>query len=262
MNLIGMGLTASILAGLATGVGALPILLFKQIPARLVNTMLGAAAGVMLAATSFSLIIPGIDYGNELWPGAGVYVIIAGMLIGAIFLDRVDNWLPHEHFAMRKEGAASVDREGPESQLKRIWLFIIAITIHNFPEGLAVGVGFGTGDVGGGTSLAIGIGIQNMPEGLAVALPLIGLGYSRWKAIGYATLTGLVEPIGGLFGVGAVTIFQQILPFGLAFAAGAMLFVISDEIIPETHSKGKSRSATFGVMVGFVIMMALDNLLG
>ena len=101
-----------------------------------------------------------------------------------------------------------------------------------------------------------------MPEGLAVALPLIGLGYSRWKAIGYATLTGLVEPIGGLFGVGAVTLFQQVLPFGLAFAAGAMLFVISDEIIPETHSKGKSRSATFGVMVGFVIMMALDNLLG
>jgi len=262
MNVIGLGLLASLLAGLATGVGALPILFFKEIPARLVNTMLGAAAGVMLAATSFSLIVPGIEYGNGVWPGYGVYVVIAGMLIGAVFLDRVDNWLPHEHFAMRREGATSTGKEGPESHLKRVWLFIIAITIHNFPEGLAVGVGFGTGDVGGGTSLAMGIGIQNMPEGLAVALPLIGLGYSRWKAIGYATLTGLVEPIGGVLGVGAVTVFQQVLPFGLAFAAGAMLFVISDEIIPETHSKGKSRSATFGVMIGFVIMMALDNLLG
>lgn len=262
MDTFGIGLMASLLAGLATGVGALPVLFFKQIPPRLVNTMLGAAAGVMLAATSFSLIVPGIDYGNQLWPGMGVYVIIAGMLFGAIFLDRVDNWLPHEHFAPRREGTSSIGKEGPASQMKRIWLFIIAITIHNFPEGLAVGVGFGTGDIGGGTSLAIGIGIQNMPEGLAVALPLLGLGYNRWKAIGYAVLTGLVEPIGGLFGVGAVTVFQQILPLGLAFAAGAMLFVISDEIIPETHSKGKSRSATFGVMVGFVIMMALDNLLG
>lgn len=262
MDTFGIGLLASLLAGLATGVGALPILFFKQIPPRLVNTMLGAAAGVMLAATSFSLIIPGIDYGNQLWPGMGVYVIIAGMLIGAIFLDRVDNWLPHEHFAAHREGTSNIGKEGPTSQMKRIWLFIIAITIHNFPEGLAVGVGFGTGDIGGGTSLAIGIGIQNIPEGLAVALPLLGLGYNRWKAIGYAVLTGLVEPIGGLFGVGSVTVFQPILPLGLAFAAGAMLFVISDEIIPETHSKGKSRSATFGVMVGFVIMMALDNLLG
>jgi zinc transporter, ZIP family len=262
MGTIQLGLLASLLAGLATGVGALPILFFKQIPARMVNIMLGGAAGVMLAATSFSLVVPGIEYGNAVWPGLGVYVVIAGMLIGAIFLDRVDNWLPHEHFTVRKEGTTSTGKEGPDSHLKRIWLFIIAITIHNFPEGLAVGVGFGTGDVGGGTSLAIGIGIQNMPEGLAVALPLLGLGYSRKKAIGYATLTGLVEPIGGLLGVGAVTLFSQVLPFGLAFAAGAMLFVISDEIIPETHSKGRSRSATFGVMVGFVIMMALDNLLG
>jgi ZIP family zinc transporter len=157
---------------------------------------------------------------------------------------------------------ASAGKEGPASRLKKVWLFIIAITIHNFPEGLAVGVGFGAGDIGGGTSLAIGIGIQNMPEGLAVALPLIGLGYNRWRAIGYAALTGLVEPIGGLLGVGAVTYFSPILPFGLAFAAGAMLFVISDEIIPETHAMGKSRLATFGVMIGFVIMMALDNLLG
>ncbi len=177
-----------------------------------------------------------------------------GCLLGAIVLDRIDKWLPHEHFF--------IGREGPDSKLKKIWLFVIAIAIHNFPEGLAVGVGFGTGDVSAGTSLAIGIGLQNMPEGLAVALPLMGLGYSRWQAIGVAILTGLVEPVGGLLGVGLVSISHPALPLGLAFAAGAMLFVISDEIIPETHSKGKSRLATFGVMVGFVIMMAMDNLLG
>jgi len=249
-----MGIIASTLAGLATGVGALPMLFLKSVSDKILNTMLGGAAGVMLAATSFSLIVPGIDYGNQIWPGYGVYIVVFGMLFGAVCLDRIDKWMPHEHFVL--------GHEGPSSSLKRIWLFIIAITIHNFPEGLAVGVGFGSGDIGAGTSLAIGIGIQNMPEGLAVAMPLIGLGYSRWRAIGVAALTGLVEPIGGVLGVAAVTVFNSVLPFGLAFAAGAMLFVISDEIIPETHSKGKSRLATFGVMIGFVIMMALDNLLG
>lgn len=254
MTIIAQGILASTLAGLATGVGALPAFFFKNIPDKVLNTMLGGAAGVMLAATSFSLIVPGIESGNSLWPGMGVYIVIFGMLFGAVFLDRIDKWLPHEHFF--------IGREGPSTQLKRIWLFIIAITIHNFPEGLAVGVGFGSGDLGAAKSLAIGIGLQNMPEGLAVAMPLLGLGYPRWKAVGIAALTGLVEPIGGLLGVGAVTIFNPVLPFGLAFAAGAMLFVISDEIIPETHSKGKSRLATFGVMVGFVIMMGMDNLFG
>jgi zinc transporter, ZIP family len=254
MSTITMGILASALAGLATGVGALPALFFKNVSHRILNTMLGGAAGVMLAATSFSLIVPGIEHGNQIWPGYGVYVVVFGMLFGALVLDRIDKWIPHEHFIM--------GHEGPSSSLKRIWLFVIAITIHNFPEGLAVGVGFGGGDIAGGTSLAIGIGLQNMPEGLAVALPLITLGYSRRYAVVVATLTGLVEPIGGLLGVVSVTLFHPILPFGLAFAAGAMLFVISDEIIPETHSKGKSRLATFGVMIGFVVMMALDNLLG
>ncbi|MCK4573092.1 MAG: ZIP family metal transporter [candidate division Zixibacteria bacterium] len=254
MTIVEMGILASTLAGLATGVGALPALFFRTVPDKVLNAMLGGAAGVMLAATSFSLIVPGIEAGDNIWPDYGVYVVVVGMLIGAIFLDRADKWLPHEHFIL--------GHEGPDSKMRRIWLFIIAITIHNFPEGLAVGVGFGSGDVDAGTSLAIGIGLQNMPEGLAVALPLLGLGYSRWRAIGIATLTGLVEPIGGLLGVGAVTIFSPVLPFGLAFAAGAMLFVISDEIIPETHSKGRSRLATFGIMIGFVVMMAMDNLLG
>jgi len=254
MTLFLYGVSASLLAGLATGVGALPALFFKNVSQNVLNTMLGGAAGVMLAATSFSLIIPGIKNGDLIWPGYGVYIVVFGILSGAVVLDLIDKWLPHEHFFKGPEG--------PSSNLKRIWLFMIAITIHNFPEGMAVGVGFGTGDVGAGTSLAIGIGLQNMPEGLAVALPLIGLGYSRSKAIMIATATGLVEPIGGVLGAGAVTLFHPVLPFALAFAAGAMLFVISDEIIPETHSKGKSRQATYGVMIGFVIRMALDNLLG
>ena len=254
MSLIATGLLGSLLAGLATGVGALPAFFFKEVPDRLMNILLGGAAGVMLAATSFSLIIPGIDHGNQLWPGFGVYVVAFGILLGAICLDLVDRLLPHEHFV--------IGHEGPSSRMKKIWLFIIAITIHNFPEGLAVGVGFGSGDIASGTSLAIGIGLQNMPEGLAVALPLLGLGYSRTKAVAIATLTGLVEPIGGALGVGSVAVFHPILPLGLAFAAGAMLFVISDEIIPETHAKGRSRVATFGVIVGFIIMMSLDNLLG
>lgn len=254
MSIFAQGILASTLAGLATGVGALPALFFRNVPDKVMNTMLGGAAGVMLAATSFSLIVPGIEHGDRLWPGMGAYVVVIGMLLGAVVLDRVDKWLPHEHFFM--------GHEGPDSRLKKIWLFVIAITIHNFPEGLAVGVGFGAGDVGAGTSLAIGIGLQNLPEGLAVALPMLSLGYSRVAAIGVAALTGLVEPVGGLLGVGAVTLFDPILPYGLAFAAGAMLFVISDEIIPETHSKGKSRLATFGVMIGFVIMMAMDNVLG
>ncbi len=248
-----IGFIASLMAGLATGIGALPALLLKkEPPAKLMNTMLGGAAGVMLAATSFSLIIPGIESGNNVFDNNGVYIVAFVMILGAIFLDRIDNLLPHEHFL--------AGHEGPSSSLRRIWLFVIAITIHNFPEGLAVGVGFGTGDTGTGSSLAIGIGLQNMPEGLAVALALIGQGYRKLKAVWIATLTGLVEPVGGLLGVGAVTYFYPLLPIGLAFAAGAMLFVISDEIIPETHSKGKSRSATFGVMIGFTIMMALDNI--
>ena len=254
MSPFAMGITASLLAGLATGVGALPALFFRTVSDKFLYTMLGGAAGVMLAATSFSLIVPGIEAGDQLWPGYGVYVVVIGMLIGALFLDRIDHWLPHDHVI--------AGHEGPASKMRKIWLFILAVTIHNFPEGLAVGVGFGSGDVAAGTSLAIGIGLQNMPEGLAVALPLIGMGRSRWNAIGVAFLTGLVEPVGGLLGVGAISLFHPVLPFGLAFAAGAMLFVISDEIIPETHSKGKSRIATFGVLIGFVVMMSLDNLLG
>lgn len=252
-KIVVIGFISSILAGLATGLGALPALFFKDISDRLFNSLLGAAAGVMLAATAFSLLVPGIDYGNQIWPGKGLWVVSAGMLVGAIFLHFADHRLPHLHFD-------SVPNSNKDS-LQKIWLFIIAITIHNFPEGMSVGVSFGSGDMKNGIVLAIAIALQNIPEGLAVALPLVGLGYNKWKAVGIATLTGLVEPIGGLLGVTMVTVFSSILPLAMGFAAGAMLFVISEEIIPETHAKGRSRYATFSLMIGFIIMMTLDNLL-
>lgn len=248
-----IGFIASILAGLATGVGALPAIYLKEISDKVFNSLLGAAAGVMLAATAFSLLVPGIEYGNAMWPGKGLWVVSLGMLVGAFFLHYADHHLPHLHFD-------SVPNAKHDS-LQKVWLFIIAITIHNFPEGMTVGVSFGSGDMKNGIILAIAIALQNIPEGLAVALPLVGLGYNKWKAVGIATLTGLVEPVGGLLGVTMVTIFSSFLPVAMGFAAGAMLFVISEEIIPETHAKGRSRHATFSLLIGFIIMMALDNLI-
>ncbi len=253
-KIVVIGFFASILSGLATGVGALPALFFKDISEKLFNSLLGAAAGVMLAATAFSLLVPGMEYGNEMWPGKGMWVVAIGMIIGALFLHYADNKLPHLHF--------DAIPDAQKDSMQKIWLFIIAITIHNFPEGMTVGVSFGAGDMKNGIVLAIAIALQNIPEGLAVALPLVGLGYDKWKSVGIATLTGLVEPVGGLLGITMVTVFSSILPIAMGFAAGAMLFVISEEIIPETHAKGRSRYATFSLMVGFIIMMALDTLLG
>jgi len=240
-----LGSIASLAAGLATGAGAIPVLFTRRISDRLLDVMLGFSAGVMLAATSFSLIGPAIDL-------SGPWVAVFGVVLGALVLHLADRFIPHLH--------PMLGAEGPPSKLSRVWLFVLAITIHNFPEGLAVGVSFGVGDVAAGLVIAMAIGLQNVPEGLAVALPLLREGYSRRKSLWYGTLTGLVEPVGGLFGAAMVCIFQPILPWGLAFAAGAMLFVVSDEMIPESHRKGFEREATFGLIVGFVIMMLLDCL--
>lgn len=252
-KIVVIGFFASILAGLATGVGALPAVFFKNISNNLFSSLLGAAAGVMLAATAFSLLVPGIESGNTMWPGLGIYVVSIGMLMGAFFLHYADHQLPHPHLD------SVVDSH--LNSFRKIWLFVIAITIHNFPEGMSVGVSFGSGDMKNGIVLAIAIALQNIPEGLAVALPLISLGYDRWKAVAIATATGLVEPVGGLLGVSMVTLFQPVLPVTMGFAAGAMLFVISEEIIPETHSKGRSRYATYSLMSGFIVMMIIDNAL-
>lgn len=244
IEIIRLGFTASLIAGLATGAGAVPVLFTKRVSDRLLDAMLGFAAGVMLAATSFSLIVPAIDLG-------GVWVTTLSLVIGAFCLHLADRFTPHIHFTSGPEG--------PSSRLAHVWLFILAITLHNFPEGLAVGVSFGGGDVGAGMVIAMAIGLQNMPEGLAVALPLIREKYTRRKALWYATLTGLVEPVGGFLGVAIVSISQPLLPWGLAFAAGAMLFVVSDEMIPESHRKGFEREATFGLIAGFIVMMFLDT---
>lgn len=244
-QIIWLGFVASLVAGLATGAGALPVLFTRKVSDRLLDVMLGFSAGVMLAATSFSLIVPAIDL-------SGPWVAVLGIILGALMLHSIDRFVPHLHPAF---GA-----EGPSSKLSRVWLFVIAITIHNFPEGLAVGVSFGSGDAAAGLVVAMAIGLQNMPEGLAVALPLLREGYSRRKSLWYGTLTGLVEPVGGLLGVALVSIFHPILPWALAFAAGAMLFVVSDELIPESHRKGFEREATFGLIAGFVVMMLLDSL--
>ena len=250
-EIVVVGFLASILAGLATGIGALPALYLKDISTRLFSSLLGAAAGVMLAATAFSLLVPGIDFGNLIWPGKGIWVVSVGMLMGAAFLHFGDKNLPHLTF----------DTVADHSSLNKISLFIIAITIHNFPEGMAVGVSFGSGDMHNGFILAVAVALQNIPEGLAVALPLVGLGYNKWKAVFIATLTGLVEPVGGFLGITMVTLFSEVLPVAMGFAAGAMLFVISEEIIPETHVKGRSRIATFSLLGGFIIMMVLDKFL-
>jgi ZIP family zinc transporter len=182
-------------------------------------------------------------------------IMAVGVLLGGVFLLLGNKYLPHEHFSKGSEGVN-------QQNLKRIWLFISAITIHNFPEGLAVGVNFGAGNPVDGIPLAVGIALQNIPEGLVVAVSLVAQKYTALYALGVSLLTGLVEPIGGLIGAGVVAIAQPILPIAMAFAAGAMLFVISGEIIPESHRQGQEQEATIGVMVGFVVMMLLDIGLG
>ncbi|MGE0082666.1 MAG: ZIP family metal transporter [Thiohalomonadaceae bacterium] len=250
------GVLASLVAGIATGVGALPLFALRGIDARSQDMMLGFGAGVMLAASFFSLLNPALAEGVARFDGVvlAVTVVIAGFLSGGVLLFGADRWLPHEHFILGPEGADT-------RKLRRIWLFVIAITIHNFPEGLSVGVGFGSGNVNSGLALTIGIALQNMPEGLVVALALAAEGYRRWQAFLVALLTGLVEPVGGALGAGIVALSSAMLPWMLALAAGAMIYVISDEIIPETHRKGFQKEATGSVMVGFVVMMFLDVVL-
>ncbi|MFK7876508.1 MAG: ZIP family metal transporter [Paracoccaceae bacterium] len=254
---ITLGFLGSLIAGSMTAIGAIPVL-FGRTPSRGVRDMsLGFAAGVMLSASFFSLIIPALEAAEvSFGPGAiPAAIAVVGILLGMGVVAFLNEALPHEHF---KSG-----REGPESSsLRQVWLFIFAITIHNFPEGLAVGVGFGAHGASGGMPLAIGIGLQNLPEGLAVAVALLGEGYGRFKSWGIAALTGLVEPIGGALGAAVIAFSEPFLPWGLAFAAGAMLYVISHEIIPETHRSGHQNKATLGLSIGLVLMLFLDVWLG
>lgn len=258
MEVIRLGSLASLGAGLATGVGALPVLFFVRSVRPSVNAaMLGFGAGVMLAATSFSLIVPATEAAAARGYSTltASLIVAAGMVLGTAVLVAANHALPHEHFIKGPEGAAP-------GRLARIWLFVLAIALHNFPEGLTVGVAFGGGDVSNGTSVAIGMGLQNLPEGLAVALALLEVGYRPGRAFRVALATGLVEPIGGVLGAAAVAASEALVPWGMAFAAGAMLFVISGEIIPESHREGRDMPATAGVMIGFIAMMVLDTAFG
>lgn len=256
-EIILMGLAGSFAAGAMTAVGAIPMLFNWSMSMRAHDTFLGFAAGVMLAASFFSLIIPGLEVAEQLTGSVtlSALVIMAGLVIGVGTIALVNERIPHTHFVQGRQGPAS-------PSLQKVWLFVFAITIHNFPEGLAVGVSFGGGDIGNGTSIAIGIGLQNAPEGLAVAVALLGEGYSRKTSFLIAALSGMVEPVGGLLGVFAVTVSQQLLPWGLAFAAGAMIYVIVHEIIPEIHNRKFANEATAGLTAGLVIMMFLDVTLG
>ena len=201
-------------------------------------------------------LVPAIEAADAMLDNIKLATLVGvgGLLLGAIVIWFVHRYAPHEHFVM--------GREGPDTaKLARIWLFVIAITLHNFPEGMAVGVGFAGGDVANGIALTTGIGLQNIPEGLAVSMSLLAIGYSRMRAFAIAAATGLAEPVGGLIGSVAVSFVTPLVPAALAFAAGAMLYIISDEIIPETHRGGFETLATFSLLLGFAGMICLDAVL-
>ena len=244
-----------------TALGAATVFLSKDVNRKVLDIMLGFAGGVMIAASYWSLLAPAIEMSEG--KGLPVWVpAVTGFLLGGVFLRGVDTLLPHFHIG-------ADEAEGVESQWQRITLLVIAVTLHNFPEGLAVGVAFGAAAMGlpsatvaSAVALAIGIGIQNFPEGLAVSVPLRQLGFSRSRCFVYGQLSGMVEPVAGVIGALVVFTSQAILPYVLAFAAGAMIFVVVEDLVPESHRGGNVDLATMGVMVGFAVMMLLDVALG
>jgi len=249
LNPIWLGLLGGLAITLMNTFGALLVLVWRNPSERFLDTSLGFAAGVMLTASFTSLILPGIEYG-------GLVPVVIGIVVGAGALDLIDHWMPHLHSITGPEGLAT-------TRIKAVWLFILAITLHNAPEGLAVGVGFGSGDIPNAIKLMLAIGIQNIPEGLAVAVAALGAGFGAYYYASFVGIrAGLVEIPLAILGAVAVQFMQPILPFAMGFAAGAMLYVISDEIIPETHRKGHERFATLGTMFGVVVMLVLDVALG
>lgn len=245
---------SSLLVGtLATTVGALPILAFRSPGERLTTHLLAFAAGVMLAACFFSLLLPALDGVRMREPGGAgrSAAVVAAFGLGGWLVWWLNRMAPHEHFV---RGVESADR----TRLSRVWLFVIAIALHNLPEGIATGVGSASGDTRIAMSILLGIGMQNVPEGLAVAAGLAHAGYRRRAAFGVAALSGLVEPAGALLGGLAIAQAAGMLPLALAFAAGAMLWVVSGEVIPETHRAGAESSATAALFVGFAGMMMMD----
>ena len=246
------------LAGFATtACGALPALFLRSIPQRVEDAMLGFAAGMMLAASAFSLLLPGLNAARELTGSGGIAaaVVVFGMLLGVLLLVGLGEFTPHEH-----------DKTGPcgpgYDHCSRVWLFVFAIALHNLPEGMAIGVSFSQGDMSVGLPLTSAIALQDIPEGLAVALALRAAGFRSLLAVLVAIASGLLEPLGALLGVGLASGMPLAYPIGLGLAAGAMLFVVSHEVIPETHRNGHQTFATLGLMLGFALMMTLDTALG
>jgi len=247
-NLVLMGLIGGTVGATLNILGATPTLFLKSYPRMLIEAGLGFAAGVMLAASFTSLILPGIEYG-------GILAVVIGIMIGAAAISSIDYLMPHLHFVKGKEGRIS-------SKLKAIWLFVIAITIHNIPEGLAVGIGFGSGDLVTGISLMLAIGLQNIPEGLSVGFSLLATReYSRRRAYAISVASGFVEPPLALLGAYLTSILANIIPYAMGFAAGAMIYVVSDEIIPEIHRSGGERTSTYSLIIGLIVMLVLDIVL-
>jgi ZIP family zinc transporter len=215
------------------------------------DALMGFAGGVMVAASCWSLLVPAMELGS-------VTHAVVGLLGGTAVMYLIDQGLPHLHPEFPQEASP----EGPQVNWRRPALLMIAITVHNVPEGMAVGVSYGAGSLGTATALAIGIGLQNIPEGLAIALPLRREGMNRWKAFWYGQLSATVEPIAGVLGAALVLVAGWFLPYGMAAAAGAMLYVVVEELIPETERSGNIDVATLGFIVGFTVMMAMDNALG
>lgn len=255
------GLRLGIYGGFAgfagTALGAIPALFMRGMPQRVEDSLLGMAAGMMLAASAFSLLLPGLEAGAEILGSKplGVGVVVIGMGLGVLLMLGLDAFVPHQH---REAGPCGPGNE----RCSRIWLFVFAIAVHNFPEGMAIGVSFSQGDMSVGLPLTTAIAIQDIPEGLAVALALRGAGFPPRYAVIVAALTGALEPLGALLGVGLSSGLALAYPTGLGLAAGAMIFVVSHEVIPETHRNGHQTPATLGLMAGFALMMVLDTALG
>ena len=241
--------------GGATLIGAILGFIFKKPSHKFNDIVLSFAAGVMLTAAIMGLIIPSLELGGKF----GLLTTVAGIFAGAMFLNLVDKLVPHLH---KMTGVGEEAHPETTERLNKILLFVIAIAIHNLPEGIAAGVGFGTGDVSGAFSVAVGIALQNIPEGMVIIAPMMAAGMKSSRVFVIALMTGVVEVVGTFIGYFAASISEAVLPFALAFAGGTMLYVISDEMIPETHAHGNERGATYAFLVGFSLMLALDFLIG
>ncbi len=248
-----MVLLTALGVGGATVAGAILGFFFKKLSHKFSDIVLAFAAGVMLAAAVLGLVLPSVEYGGKF----GLLYAITGIFAGALCLNLVDKLVPHLHKMMGPDGESH-----PNADLSKVLLFVMAIAIHNLPEGIAAGVGFGTGNTSRAMVIAMGIALQNIPEGMVIIGPMLAAGVSVKKTFLCALATGLVEVAGTLLGYFAVSLSQAILPFALAFAGGTMLYVISDEMIPETHAHGSQRGATYALLAGFCLMLVTDVLLG